>query len=187
MAKPKTAPKSKSKPKAQGTEASPAPNPGEPKTSRRMDANGLTIKQEKFCQEYVKTGNASESYRRAYSAQNMKAEVIHVKACELLKSGNVSVRVVELRAKSSKRNEITVDSLTEMLIEDREDAKASDQHSVAVAAVRELGRLHGLIIDRKDITVHGAISAMSDEELASFIDEVDVDDDDYEADASADH
>lgn len=56
----------------------------------------LTPKQEKFCQEYIKTGNASESYRRAYNTAKMKDETINVKACELLKNGNISVRIKAL-------------------------------------------------------------------------------------------
>lgn len=57
---------------------------------------GLTPKQETFCQEYIKCGNASEAYRIAYDCKNMKPETINVKACELLKNGNIMVRVQEL-------------------------------------------------------------------------------------------
>ena len=153
-----------------------------------MTTGKLTVKQEKFCQELAACGNQSEAYRRAYNVKpTTKDQYVHDTASKLVKKPEISQRVKELQAKSAARHDITVDSLTEMLIEDRQDAKASDQHSVAVAAVRELGRLHGLIIDRKDITVHGAISAMSDDELSAFIIDVDVDDDDYEADEAADH
>lgn len=65
----------------------------------------LTVKQEAFCKAYVETGNASEAYRTAYSTQNMKQETIAVKACELLKTGNVSVRVEQLRVKVSEKLE----------------------------------------------------------------------------------
>lgn len=179
---------SKSKPRGGKTpaprksrETAPPTTPAEPKVPKP-----LTIKQEKFCQEYVKTGNASEAYRRAYNAGNMTPKSVNEVACQLMSDLKISSRVSELKAKAAERHDITVDSLTEMLIEDRKDAKLSDQHSVAVAAVRELGRLHGLIIDRKEITVHGAISAMSDDELSSFIEEVDVDDDDYAPDEEID-
>ena len=57
----------------------------------------LTPKQEAFARAYVETGNASEAYRRAYDADNMKPEVVKVKACELLKNGNVAVTVEALR------------------------------------------------------------------------------------------
>lgn len=53
----------------------------------------LTPKQEKFCQEYIKTGNASESYKRAYSTKNMKSETINNNAYMLLKNSEISARI----------------------------------------------------------------------------------------------
>ena len=45
----------------------------------------LTPKQNKFAEEYVNTGNASEAYRRAYDVgQDTKLETIAVKASHLL-------------------------------------------------------------------------------------------------------
>jgi phage terminase small subunit len=70
----------------------------------------LTLKQEQFCQAYIQNGgNASEAYRTAYNAEDMKPEVIHVKACELLKSGKVSVRIDELKDDILSRHQVTID------------------------------------------------------------------------------
>lgn len=60
----------------------------------------LTPKQEAFCLAYLETGNASEAYRRAYSAQNMSPNVIHNKASALLAKGEVRVRIDGIRARS---------------------------------------------------------------------------------------
>lgn len=38
----------------------------------------LTVKQQKFADEYIKTGNASESYKKAYSTKNMSDDAIRV-------------------------------------------------------------------------------------------------------------
>ena len=62
----------------------------------------LTAKQEAFALKYVECKDASASYRHAYDAEKMKPAVINVKACELLKSGKVSVRVGELLSKTKK-------------------------------------------------------------------------------------
>jgi len=67
----------------------------------------LTIKQENFCNYYVESGNASEAYRRAYNADNMKQESIVVKASELLSNGNISVRVDELKSNLQSKSDIT--------------------------------------------------------------------------------
>ena len=73
-----------------------------------MKTKKLTPKQRKFAEEYVNTGNASEAYRRAYDvAETTSNEVIAVKASELLKSGNISVRVKELQKKEAESFQIT--------------------------------------------------------------------------------
>ena len=116
----------------------------------------LTPKQEAFACAYVETGNASEAYRRAYDAGAMKEETIWRKAKECLDNGKVTARVEQLQAKHAKRHEITVDSITEMLKEDRDLARKNDQASAAVSASMGLAKLHGLIIDRSkiDLTPH---------------------------------
>lgn len=67
-----------------------------------MKTNNLTIKQEKFCQAYIKTGDKTAAYREAYSCSNMKPEVIHVKANVLAKMDKVAVRIKELQGKVAK-------------------------------------------------------------------------------------
>lgn len=57
----------------------------------------LTIKQEKFCLAYIKTGNASEAYRQSYDCKKSKPETVTRKAKDLIDSGNVSARIKELR------------------------------------------------------------------------------------------
>ena len=75
----------------------------------------LTIKQEKFCNYYLECGNASEAYRRAYSCDKMKSETINIKACELLSSGKVSVRVKELQAALQSRSDLNKDEAVNIL------------------------------------------------------------------------
>jgi phage terminase small subunit len=72
-------------------------------------SNKLTIKQEMFCQEYMKSGSKTDAYKHAYNAENMKDETIHVKACELSKMDKITVRLTELKEQLSKRNEVTID------------------------------------------------------------------------------
>ena len=111
-----------------------------------MEKPQLTQKQENFCLAYIETGNASEAYRRAYSAENMKAETIHVKACELLAHDKVSVRLSEMRSVIAKRNQITVDDLIRELEEARIAALTAEtpQSSAATAATMGKAKLLGL-------------------------------------------
>ena len=73
-----------------------------------MSNKGLTPKQEKFCREFIKCGNASEAYRKAYNAENMKPETINRKASELLDNGKITARVQELD--KEKKNEAIADA-----------------------------------------------------------------------------
>lgn len=129
----------------------------------------LTIKQEGFCLAYIETGNASEAYRRSYNAGNMTNEVIAVKACELLKSGNVAVRVAELQQSVVKRHEVTVDSLMLELEEARKAAMGATnpQSAAAVAATMGKAKLAGLLVDKIEAKVNN-LSEVKDDELAAI-------------------
>ena len=111
-------------------------------------ANGLTTKQEEFAKAYLETGNASEAYRRAYNAEKMGANTIHVHACNLLKHDKVAIRLAELQQAAQKRHNVTIDTITEMLKEDRDFAKDVGQAGAKVSATMGLAKLHGLITDK---------------------------------------
>lgn len=55
-------------------------------------------KQEAFAQHFALHGKPSEAYRHAYEAGRMKPNTVAVKASELLRDGNVSVRIKELQS-----------------------------------------------------------------------------------------
>ncbi|MGO1702431.1 MAG: terminase small subunit [Lactobacillus helveticus] len=75
----------------------------------------LTNKQELFCQEYMKTGNKSEAYRRAYDASNMSENSINVNASKMNNNAKVALRIKELQKEVSERNKITVDECVSLL------------------------------------------------------------------------
>lgn len=106
----------------------------------------LTVKQEKFCQAYVETGNASEAYRMAYATDKMKATSINSKAYELLNNGEITVRVAQLQHEHRTKHDITVSELLKELEEARQKALSAEtpQASAAVAATMGKARLTGL-------------------------------------------
>jgi phage terminase small subunit len=64
--------------------------------------NNLTVKQEAFCQSYVKSGSksATDSYKEAgYSYKNKTTKTINEAACRLLKNSKIVARVDELKSK----------------------------------------------------------------------------------------
>ena len=57
----------------------------------------MTVKQEKFCIEYIKSGNATEAYKKAFNAENMKPTTINKKAYELLKKPEIKEFIEKTR------------------------------------------------------------------------------------------
>lgn len=96
---------------------------------------GLTIKQEKFCNYYIETGNASEAYRRAYDCKNMMEKSIWEKSSELLKNVKVTSRVKELQDELKDISDITKERLMREL------------SNIAFSTISDM---HNTWIERKD-------------------------------------
>lgn len=116
--------------------------------------HGLTEKQEKFCHEFIKTGNASEAYRNSYNAGKMKPESIHVNASKLLNDTKVAHRIEGLRAKVAEKRRASLEDLLDELEQARTLALAqeSPQSSAAVAATMGKAKMLGYLSDKVDIT-----------------------------------
>ena len=108
-----------------------------------MSHDKLTPKQEKFCQAYIETGNATEAYRQAYNAENAKDSTINRKAAEMFENGKITARLKELNEYHQKRHGINVDTLTDKYMGIYE--KHCDTNpSAAVSALNSVAKLHGL-------------------------------------------
>lgn len=60
----------------------------------------LTPKQERFCLEYLKCGNASEAYRQAYKPKKMTDKSVNEKASQMLAMVKIRSRLKELNSKA---------------------------------------------------------------------------------------
>jgi hypothetical protein len=128
----------------------------------------LTPKQEAFCLAYVEIGNASEAYRRAYAAMNMKPATIHCRASRLLAQDKVAQAIRGLRRIHRLRHVVTVDALTAELEEARLLAVEKGHSAAAVSATMAKAKLHGLPIDLRDSST-APLEALTDEELDAYI------------------
>tara|TARA_R110000787_G_C13228931_1_gene427010 strand:+ start:216 stop:620 length:405 start_codon:yes stop_codon:yes gene_type:complete len=106
--------------------------------------NKLTTKQEKFCKTFIETGNASEAYRQSYDCQKMKGPTINRNAVALLANTKITTRVGELQLNLQKKFEVTVQSLSKELDEDRQLARSLGQPGAAISALNVKARIHGL-------------------------------------------
>jgi phage terminase small subunit len=112
----------------------------------------LTPKQEKFCLKYIETGNATEAYYAAYDAEGSKPITANRRAKELLDNSKIAARVRALQAMHVERHIVTVDSITTELEEARQIAITTKQSSAAVSASLGKAKLHGLIVDKGELT-----------------------------------
>ena len=115
-------------------------------------AKKLTPKQESFCLAYIETGNASEAYRQAYNAKNMKPETINRKAKVELDKGKIRARLEALQAEHRKRHDVTVAGLSENLEIAMNLAFQNKQAAAMVSAIMGRAKLHGLLVDRAELT-----------------------------------
>lgn len=123
----------------------------------------ITQKQENFCKAYVETGNASEAYRRAYSVSpTTKLATINRKAAEVMRNGNVSARVAELRALSASKACITVDSLILELEEARQAALTAETPQASAAATATMGKAKLLGLDKQVVELSASIEHRKD-------------------------
>lgn len=117
-----------------------------------MEDSALTPKQDAFAQAYVETSNASEAYRRTCNVSPETTDKsIWESASRMMSNPKVSSRIMELQAEHALRHNVTIDSLTAELDEDRELARTEKQASAAITAVMGKAKLHGLITDKKEL------------------------------------
>lgn len=111
----------------------------------------LTPRQEKFAQEYVLTGNASEAYRRVYpKSLNWKPETVNRKAFDAIHNGKVSARIKELQDDVKRKFDISAERI---LLE---------QSRLALFDFRRLFDTDGKLIDPKSMPddVASAVSSI---------------------------
>ena len=125
----------------------------------------LTPRQEKFCIEYSKCGNARQAYIAAgYS--HKKDSTVDVNACRLLKTDKVQRRLQEL-AEEAKNDAIAdiqemQEVLTQIIRQNMtEEVLTSDGYMVnrhpavkdVINAINSLGRMQGAFVDKIEADV----------------------------------
>lgn len=109
----------------------------------------LTPKQERFCQEYLNTGNGSEAYRRAYPvSRNWKEASLNRKAKEMIDNVKIMSRLRELRAPAVTRCQVSLESHLNDLKILREAAVSADNYGAAINAEVARGKAAGLYDSR---------------------------------------
>lgn len=123
-----------------------------------MSSFKLTAKEERFCIEFAKGVNASDAYRVAYNAKNMKPETINNKAYALLKKGGIRARIDELKAPVIEKAQITLESHLKELAKIRDAAFKDKEYSAATTAETNRGKAAGLYTTKIDANVDASLT-----------------------------
>lgn len=113
----------------------------------------LTLKQERFCQAYMETGNASEAYRRAYNTETMQDSTVNERACRMVKECKISARLDELKAEVAKKNEITLAEIVEDLRKACALAESAEKGMDLGNLAMHKAKLAGLLVEKSEHTV----------------------------------
>ncbi len=103
----------------------------------------LTAKQGDFILAYLETGNASEAYRQAYNAENMKPETISRKAHELMGNGKITAQIEALRAPVVEAAQCTLEQHFTQLAKLRDGAEERGEFTAAIKAEELRGKAAG--------------------------------------------
>jgi len=150
----------------------------------------LTIRQERFCQEYIRSDSKSAAYRKAYNCQDAKPKTVNQNASKLLTNTNVQFRIEQLKAAVMRQTTLSRAWVLEHLMENAavclgkkklrmsRASKGGDVHEVEVTAhdasaanraLELLGKEAGMFVDRREVGGPGDFARMGDTELLEYI------------------
>jgi hypothetical protein len=105
---------------------------------------------EKFVQAIIaKKLCATDAYKSVYG-EDKSDNVANASASRLLRYATISQRMAEIREKSAKRFEITLESMIGEFEEAAQLARDSDQCSAVIAALTAKAKLAGLWVERAE-------------------------------------
>lgn len=112
----------------------------------------LTPRQERFCLLIVKGETQSTAYEQAgYSVRSR--EVAAVKGSELVRKGNIAARIAELQERAAAKAVVTLESITQELLDITRLAKAAGSFTAAVAAQVAIAKMNHIFIEQSEVTV----------------------------------
>jgi phage terminase small subunit len=131
-----------------------------------MKQEQLTPKQQLFVENYINNdGDHIQAYKDSgYTATSDNS--LYAGVNRLLKNVKVSAQIARYKAgnlakQAKKREKIDIDQdwLISQLITTIEDARSVNQHNVSRNCIMDIGKVLGLVIDRKEINAQLSIDA----------------------------
>jgi hypothetical protein len=119
----------------------------------RITQDGLTMKEEQFCDAFLVSGDASQSYRAAYNASPRRSGGwVRREAYRLLHKPHIRSRIEALRKKTEASAVYTANEAFRDAGMAFDLARNHEQPSAMVSAVTLRARLAGLMVDKQEVT-----------------------------------
>ena len=112
----------------------------------------LTVKQEKFCLEYAKSGNAVQSYISAYE-KNQSYSAAGVESHKLLKNPKIKARLKELYESHNAKKIMQAEEIQTSLTDIARNGSTRDK----LKAIDILCKMGGLYISKQELEITNSI------------------------------
>lgn len=138
----------------------------------RNDIYGLTIKQKKFADEYIISGNATEAYKKAYTNVK-KDETASVNASRMLRNAKVKSYIDERMDEIDKSKIADQQEVMEFLTTTMRDDENATKDRLKAAEL--IGKRHMMWVEKRMLeadvkTVNNPFKELTTEELRKLID-----------------
>ena len=122
--------------------------------SKSMAKGKLTAKQMAFCRAYASGMTMADSYREAFSAENMKPAVVRNEASKLCARRDIAMTVERIREDRSRLEESrSIGDRERVLSHFRHWMEQGCDDPLKIRAAEGLARASGLFRDQTDVTV----------------------------------
>ena len=121
----------------------------------KLKDSGLNLNQQRFVEEYMKTGNATQSYKTAYDT-TMTDDVAGACSARLLGNAKIKTAIEALNREIQDDGILSVAECKKLLTE---IAKSSNERtSDRAKAIELLLKTEGAFLDRAQVTTDGTVT-----------------------------
>ena len=136
-----------------------------PSQRKIWEFGGLTPRQEKFCLEYMKTGDSEQ----AFKVSGYKSRYLKAGANRLLEKPLIQIRINEIREQALKDIKVNAEKVIDKIIEVYDAAMQESDYTNANRAMESVGKHLGMFVDRSEQKVTQLTKGEEPEEVKKDI------------------
>ena len=136
-----------------------------PSQRKIWEFGGLTPRQEKFCLEYMKTGDPEQ----AFKVSGYKSRYLKAGANRLLEKPLIQMRINEIREQALKDIKVNAEKVIDKIMEVYDAAMQESDYTNANRAMESVGKHLGMFVDRSEQKVTQLTKGEEPEEVKKDI------------------